>query len=81
MEFFYILILIILYFINSQQYTPVYDIIGNISLFNIPITEDKYYETVIDSLIELMENYAFIKILKSPPKVNGSDYFNKVDII
>ena len=67
--------------INSKNYIPIVDIIGNISSFNIPVSEDGYYDTIINSLIEIMEKYAYINILKSPPKVNGSDYFQKVDII
>ena len=80
MYFNFILTTLFLY-IKTQNYQPIYDIIGNISSFNIPVSEEGYCETIIDSLIEIMENYAYINLLKSPPKVNGSDYFTKVDII
>ena len=81
MRFFNLLIMTLFFFTNSQGYIPIFDIIGNISTFNIPVLEDGYYDTVIDSLIDIMDNYAYINLLKSPPKVNGSDYFAKVDII
>ena len=29
----------------------------------------------------LMNKYPFINILKNPPKIDGKDYFQKVDII
>ena len=80
MYFNFILTTLFLY-IKTQNYQPIYDIIGNISSFNIPVSEEGYCETIIDSLIEIMNNYAYINLLKSPPKVNGSDYFTKVDII
>ena len=67
--------------IYSQKIVPILDLVGNISSLNIPITEENYYETIIDSLIELMDYYAYINILKSPPEVNGSAYFKKVDVI
>ena len=68
-------------YINSQKYLPIFDIIGNISKINIPRTEDDYYESTIDYLIEIMENYAYLNLLKSPPKVNGTYNLTKVDII
>ena len=67
--------------LTLQAFIPIYDIENNISLLNITIEEDNYYETVLNSTIEVMKNYAYINILKSPPKVNGYDYFQKVDII
>ena len=67
--------------IYSQKIVPILDLVGNISSLNIPITEENYYEIIIDSLIELMDYYAYINILKSPPEVNGSAHFKKVDVI
>ena len=67
--------------LTLQIFIPIYDVKDNISSLNITLEEDKYYETVIRSTIKIMKNYAYINILKSPPKVNGSDYFKKVDII
>ena len=81
MIYFNFLITTLFFFTYAQNYLPIFDIIGNISTFNIPVLEDGYYDTVIDSLIDIMDNYAYINLLKSPPKVNGSDYFPKVDII
>ena len=81
MIYFNFLIITLFFCTNAQNYLPIFDIKGNISSFNVPVLEDGYYDTIIDSLIEIMENYAYINLLKSPPKVNGSDYFTKVDII
>ena len=67
--------------LTMQAYIPIYDIKGNISSLNITIKEENYFESVINDTIHVMKNYAFINILKSPPKVNGHDYFKKVDII
>ena len=67
--------------LTLQIFIPIYDVKDNISSLNITLEEDNYYETVIRSTIKIMKNYAYINILKSPPKVNGSDYFKKVDII
>ena len=67
--------------LTLQAFIPIYDIENNISSLNITIEEDNYYETILNSTIKIMKNYAYINILKSPPKVNGSDYFKKVDII
>ena len=66
---------------SFEALTPIYDIIGNISELFIKVDEENYYETVIDGVIEVMKNYAFLNIIKSPPKVNGTDYFPKVDVI
>ena len=75
--------LLISFFISTtmQAYIPIYDIKGNISSINITVKEENYFESVIKDTIKVMKNYAFINILKSPPKVNGHDYFKKVDII
>ena len=67
--------------LTMQAYIPIHDIKGNISSLNITIKEENYFESVINDTIQVMKNYAFINILKSPPKVNGRDYFKKVDII
>ena len=76
-KYFFILLLICS---TLQDYIPIYDLIGNISSLKIEKEED-YYKSVINNTIEMMNNYAYINILKSPPKINGSDYFPKVDII
>ena len=67
--------------LNTQSYIPIIDLIGNLSSLSNQTKDESYYQSVIDDLISIMENYAYINILKSPPKVNGSDYFTKVDII
>ena len=76
-----ILYLLLLIFTTTQKYIPVYDIVGNITTLIDSTKEKNYYESAIDSIIEVMKNYAYINILKSPPKVDGKDYFTKVDII
>ena len=64
-----------------HAFQPVYDIGARISSLKVK-KGFSYYESVINDIIEVMKNYAYINILKSPPKVNGSDdYFQRVDII
>ena len=67
--------------ITKQGYIPIYDIIGNLSTLNVPVEEDNYYESIIDTLIEIMKNYAYIDIIKSPLNKSGSYYSLEVDII
>ena len=67
--------------LTLQIFIPIYDVKDNISSLNTTLEEDNYFETVVRSTIKIMKNYAYINILKSPPKVNGYDYFQKVDII
>jgi hypothetical protein len=38
-------------------------------------------KNIIDSTKILMNEYPFINILKDPPKIDGKDYFEKVDIM
>ena len=78
-----ILLLLLLSFlsITKQGYIPIYDIIGNLSTLNVTVEEENYYESIIDNVIEIMKKYAYIDIIKSPLKKNGSYYSLEVDII
>ena len=67
--------------ITKQGYIPIYDIIGNLSTLNVQVEEENYYESIIDTLIEIMKNYAYIDIIKSPLNKSGSYYSLEVDII
>ena len=52
MIYFNFLITTLFLFTNAQNYLPIFDIKGNISTFNVPVLEDGYYDSIIDSLIE-----------------------------
>ena len=78
-----ILILLLLSFLSTtkQGYIPIFDIIGNISTLYVKVEEKNYLESIIDGATEIMKNYAYIDIIKSPLNKTGSYYSLEVDII
>ena len=71
----------LLIYSNTQYFESIYDLIENISIPNIKIEGNNYYESIIDDIKEVIKNYTYLNNLKSYSKVNGTNYFEEIDII
>ena len=66
---------------NEEEEKVILDFKPIIEKINKNFIDSTDSKNIIESTKILMNKYPFINILKNPPKIDGKDYFQKVDII
>ena len=66
---------------NQEEEKVITDFNPIIEKINENSIDSDVSKKIIESTKILMNEYPFINILKDPPKIDGKEYFKKVDII
>ena len=81
MEINLLLFFFIIKLISADDYNIITDFNQLIQSINNNYINFNDSKIIIDSVKTIMNEYPFINILKDPPKIDGKEYFKKVDII